>query len=56
MAYAQEADILNVALFGFTAKTWREANPDFAKTHNVRDFALYQLAVLNEAEKVKALP
>ena len=92
VAYAQEADILNVALFGFTAKAWREANPDLAKTHNVRDFAtineltvlsnleshnadliraginkeerfrrlkdiaLYQLSVLNEAEKVKALP
>ena len=32
-AYAQEVDILNVALFGFTAKAWREANPDLAKTH-----------------------
>lgn len=33
VAYAQEADILNVALFGFTAKAWREANTDLAKTH-----------------------
>ena len=31
LAYAEEADILNVALFGFTAKAWREANPGLAK-------------------------
>lgn len=31
LAYAEEADILNVALFGFTAKAWREANPELAK-------------------------
>ena len=39
LAYAEEADILNVALFGFTAKAWREANPELAKKNNVRDFA-----------------
>ena len=39
LAYAEEADILNVALFGFTAKAWREANPVLAKKNNVRDFA-----------------
>ena len=35
LAYAEEADILNVALFGFTAKAWREANPELAKNSNV---------------------
>jgi hypothetical protein len=39
LAYAEEADILNVVLFGFTAKAWREANPELAKKYNVRDFA-----------------
>lgn len=34
LAYAEEADISNVALFGFTAKTWREANPGLAKKKN----------------------
>ena len=29
--YAEEADVLNVAMFGMTAKQWREANPDFRK-------------------------
>ena len=37
--YAEEADLLNVALFGFTAKAWREANPELAKNSNVRDYA-----------------
>lgn len=31
LAYAEEADIVNVALFGFTAKAWREANPELAR-------------------------
>lgn len=39
LAYAEEADILNVALFGFTAKAWRDENPELAKKNNVRDFA-----------------
>ncbi len=39
LAYAEEADILNVALFGFTAKAWRDANPELAKKSNVRDYA-----------------
>ncbi len=43
--YASEADLLNVALFGMTAKEWREENPE--KTGNIRDFAsLEQLVVL----------
>ena len=91
LAYAEEADILNVALFGFTAKAWREANSELSKSNNMRDFAsineltvlsnlethnaqmiregiskedrfkklqeiaVYQLSVLNEAERVKTL-
>ncbi|MGN0169755.1 MAG: hypothetical protein ACI39H_03220 [Lachnospiraceae bacterium] len=31
LPYAEEADLLNVALFGFTAKAWRDANPELAK-------------------------
>ena len=35
--YAEEADVLNVAMFGMTAKQWREANPDLKG--NIRDYA-----------------
>jgi hypothetical protein len=52
--YAQEADILNVALFGLTAKQWRDANPDVKG--NVRDYAtLEQLVVLSNMESINAL-
>lgn len=52
--YATEADLLNVALFGFTAKEWREANPD--KKGNVRDHAtLEQLVVMTNLESINAL-
>lgn len=51
LVYAEEADILNVALFGFTAKAWREKNPDLAKKNNMRDFAsIHQLTVLSNLE------
>ena len=51
LAYADEADLLNVALFGFTAKAWRDANPELAKTGNVRDFAtIAELTVLSNLE------
>ena len=51
LAYAEEADVLNVALFGFTAKAWRDANPDLAKKYNVRDFAtVNELTVLSNLE------
>src|SRR5690606_31857099 len=54
LVYATEADLLNVALFGFTAKEWREANTD--KKGNVRDHAtLEQLVVLSNLESVNAL-
>jgi len=52
--YADEADLLNVALFGLTAKEWRESNPD--KKGNVRDYAsLEQLVVLSNMESINAL-
>lgn len=47
--YANEADLLNVALFGMTAKAWRLQNPDFKG--NIRDFAtIEQLLVLSNLE------
>jgi hypothetical protein len=52
--YASEADILNMALFGITAKQWRDENPD--KDGNVRDHAaLEQLVVLSNLESINAL-
>jgi len=51
LAYAEEADLLNVALFGFTAKAWRESNPELAKNSNVRDYAtINELTVLSNLE------
>jgi len=54
--YAEEADLLNVALFGCTAKQWREANPEHAnKGLNIRDFAsINELAVLSNIESLNA--
>ena len=52
--YADEADMLNVALFGITAKQWREANPK-AKG-NIRDEAnIEQLVVLSNMESINAV-
>jgi hypothetical protein len=52
--YANEADLLNVALFGFTAKQWREANPKV--DGNIRDMAtLEQLVVLSNLESINAV-
>ena len=52
--YANEADLLNVALFGITAKEWRENNAD--KTGNIRDYStLEQLVVLSNMESINAL-
>ena len=36
--YAEEADVLNVALFGMTSKEWRQKNPKLAKQGNIRDY------------------
>lgn len=52
--YANEADVLNVALFGMTAKEWRVMNPD--KDGNVRDYAsLEQLVVLSNLESLNSV-
>lgn len=52
--YASEADLLNVALFGITAKEWRDSNPN--KSGNIRDYAsLEQLVVLSNMESINAL-
>lgn len=52
--YANEADLLNVALFGITAKIWKENNPD--QKGNIRDYAtLEQLVVLSNMESINAL-
>ena len=54
LVYANEADILNVALFGITAKEWRDNNPN--KSGNIRDFAtIEQLVVLSNMESINAL-
>lgn len=53
ITYANEADLLNVALFGMTAKEWRQANPD--SKGNIRDEAsLQQLIVLSNMESLNA--
>lgn len=53
IAYANEADLLNVALFGQTAKQWRDANPDL--NGNMRDYAgIEQLLVLANMEGMNA--
>ena len=53
IVYASEADVLNMALFGQTAKQWREANPD--KDGNMRDYAsVEQLLVLANMENLNA--
>ena len=54
MTYASEADVLNVALFGVTAKQWRDKNP--GKIGNMRDYAtLNQLLVLSNMESYNAI-
>ena len=53
--YAEEADILNVALFGMTAKEWRENNPELADQGNIRDYTdLLHLIILNNLENINA--
>ena len=54
-AYAEEADVLNVALFGMTAKEWRENNPKLAEDGNMRDYTdLLHLVILNNLENSNA--
>ena len=52
--YADEADVLNIALFGKTAKQWREENPGVKG--NIRDYAtIEQLLVMANLENINAL-
>lgn len=52
--YASEADVLNVALFGMSAKQWRDANPELKG--NIRDYAnVSQLVCLSNMENLNAL-
>ncbi|MBQ4109460.1 MAG: KilA-N domain-containing protein, partial [Clostridia bacterium] len=52
--YANEADVLNMALFGKTAKDWRVENPD--KKGNIRDYAtVEQLLVIANMESFNAI-
>ena len=54
LIYAEEADVLNVALFGMTAKEWRDVNPD--KKGNMRDYAtINQLICLSNLENLNAV-
>ena len=53
--YAEESDVLNVALFGMTANEWRKANPKLAKNGNIRDFTdLLHLVILNNLQNTNA--
>ena len=52
--YAEEADVLNVALFGMTAKQWRETNPELKG--NIRDYAtINELICLSNLENINAV-
>ena len=54
LIYANEADVLNVALFGITAKEWRDAHPDVKG--NIRDYAtINQLICLSNMENLNAV-
>ena len=53
--YANEADVLNVALFGMTAKEWREQNQELALNGNMRDYTdLLHFIILNNLENSNA--
>ena len=54
MKYADEADVLNIAMFGMTARQWREQNPD--KKGNIRDYAsINELIFLSNMENLNAV-
>jgi len=55
--FAEEADLLNVALFGYTAKQWKEHNPTLAlKNKNARDYAsINELIVLSRLETMNSI-
>jgi len=53
--YAEEADVLNVALFGMSAKEWKDKNPKLSETGNMRDYTnLLHLIILNNLENINA--
>lgn len=55
IVYSKEADVLNVALFGMTAKEWRESNPKLSQKGNIRDYTdLLHLVILNNLENSNA--
>lgn len=52
--YAEEADVLNVAMFGMTAKQWRDANPELKG--NIRDYAtINELICLSNMENLNSI-
>lgn len=57
LLYAEEADILNVAIFNCSAKDWRTANPEHVKKRlSIRDFAsINELVVLSNMENINAV-
>lgn len=57
LVYAEEADILNIAVFGKTAKQWKESNPELVlQGFNIRDVPdLHQLTVLSNLESYNAI-
>ncbi|RMG72404.1 MAG: KilA-N domain-containing protein [Bacteroidetes bacterium] len=56
LVYAEEADLLNMAVFGLTARQWRAENPELAKKGNMRDFAsLLELNILANLQSLNAV-
>ena len=53
MKYADEADVLNIAMFGMTARQWREQNPD--KKGNIRYASINELICLSNMENLNAV-
>ena len=55
ITYADEADVLNVALFGMTAKEWRDKHPDLKDEGNIRDYTdMIHLIILSNLENINA--
>lgn len=56
LIYAEEADLINIALFGCSAKEWRESNPKLSlENKNIRDFAsINELTVLSNLESINS--
>ena len=56
LVYAEEADILNMAVFGMMARDWREQNPELARSGNMRDYAeIVELNVLANIESLNTV-